>query len=107
MSSYQVGAVCYPSDLAAAQAVASAQAGTIVPLGSGSAVVSVESVTGSTITYTLTPLDGSSAVTQATPYTPTPCGLLTAADGLALGGSILVVWVTVAAINVLRRGVHE
>jgi len=107
MSSYQVGAVCYGSELEAAQAVASAQGGMLVPLGGGTASVSVGAVTGSSISYTLTPLGVGSAITQTTPYTPLPCGLMDTAEGAVLGGAILVVWVSIAAINVLRRGVHE
>lgn len=105
--SYQVGPTCYPDELGAAQAAASAQAGAVVQLGASLYVVDVQSVTSTSITYKLQALDTTASIVKTVPYTASPCGLLDTADGLLLGWAVATVWIVTAGILVLRRGIHE
>lgn len=104
---FQVGPFCYGDAVAAVQAIASAQVGTVVVHGGAAYVVDAASVTGESITYSLQPVAGGSALTATVAVTPQPCGLLDWQDGLALGWGVAVAWIAVAAIMVARRGVHE
>jgi len=103
--SFQVGAACYESIEGAAAAVASAEIGRVVPAGSGVFVVDAVAGSGGSITYTLT--DPASVVSPVV-YVSSPslpeCGLLTAADGLALGWGVAAAWIGVFAVLALRRG---
>lgn len=105
---YQVGATCYPTEGAAAQASVSAAVGSVVPHGSGSAVIgaAVSGDVSPVISYTFTPTDGGAAVTVSVPYTAQPCGLMDTADGLAMGWAVAGVWLATAGVLFLRRGVH-
>jgi len=108
MTSYQVGANCYSSTLAAAQASASSQVGAVVQLGTKSLyVVDVQAVSATSITYSLNALDNTASIVKTVPYTAQPCGLLDTADGLLLGWGVAIVWLITAAILVMRRGIHE
>jgi hypothetical protein len=107
MAAFQVGSTCYPSGMAAAYAAASSQTGQVVPLGSSLYVVDVQAASDMSITYRLEALDTTASIVKTVPYNPIPCGLLDTADGLLLGGAVAVVWIATAAVNILRRGVHE
>lgn len=107
MPAFQVGTTCYPSGLAAAYAAASSQAGQVLQLGSSLYVVDVQAASDTSITYKLDSLDTTASIVKTVPFTPIPCGLLDTADGLLLGGAVAVVWIATAAVNILRRGVHE
>lgn len=106
MASYQVGATCYPSGLAAAQASASSQIGAVVPLGGSLYAVDVQAVSDASITYKLQSLDTTASIVKTVSYTPSPCGLLDTADGLLLGWAVATAWLATAAVIVLRRGIH-
>ncbi len=105
--SFQVGASCYGSELAAAQAAASSQVGTLLQLGGVGYVVDVASVSASSISYRLTDLSSTASFTKVAPFTPLPCGLLDTADGIALGWSIATCWLLVWGVLFLRRGLHN
>jgi len=90
--SFQVGQACYPTEASAASASASQAVGSIVSRGGDSYSVSVPSVSGTSITYTLTPLGGGSSITTVAPYTPQPCQMLSLGDGLQLGWMIAAAW---------------
>jgi len=107
MPAFQVGTTCYPSALAAAYASASSQIGQVLQLGNSLYVVDLQAASDTSITYKLESLDTTASIVKTVSYTPTPCGLLDTADGLALGGAVAVAWIATAAINILRRGVHE
>ena len=104
--SYQVLTTCYATALAAAQASASSQIGSVVSLGSSLYVVDVQAASDTSITYKLNALDTTATVIKTVSYTPMPCGLLDTADGLFISGSIATAWIIAAAINHLREGVH-
>lgn len=101
----QVGAACYEDAEAASHAVAALSSGTVVPAGASVYVVdAVGSPTGA-VAFTLTDLTGavsSSSYTQTPTYAP--CGLLGAADGIAMGWGVIAVWIAAYALLVLRKG---
>ncbi|HYP84396.1 hypothetical protein [Variovorax sp.] len=104
---FQVGSACYSDAQGAAAAIASAQVGTVVAHGGAAYVVDASAVSGTSITYTLTPVSGGTAITLAAPVSVQPCGLLDWQDGMVLGWGVAGVWLAVAAVMVIRRGVHE
>jgi hypothetical protein len=103
---FQVGSACYGTAGEALQAIAATQAGSVVVHGSAAYVVDA-TVSGTSITYTLSPVAGGSALTYASTIQPQPCGLLDWQDGLVLGWGVAGAWLLVAAVMVLRKGVHE
>lgn len=105
--SFQYGANCYGTAVAAAQAAAASQIGAIVPIGSATYSVDVVSASDTSITYKLTPLDGTTSITKLVPFTPLPCGLLDTADGLIIGWGIATAWLLTAGVLFLRRGINE
>ncbi len=105
--SFQVGASCYGSELAAAQAAASSQVGAVLQLGGVGYVVDVVGVTASSISYRLTDLSSTASFTKVAPFTPVPCGLLDTADGLVIAWGIATCWLVTAGVLFLRRGLHE
>lgn len=107
MAAFQVGTTCYPSGLAAAYAAASSQTGQVVQLGRSLYVVDLQAASENSITYRLQSLDRTGSILKTVPYTAIPCGLLDTADAVVLGGAVVVAWIATAAINILRRGVHE
>jgi hypothetical protein len=107
MASFQVGPTCYGSELDAARAAASAQAGLVVQLGGSAYVLDVQGVAPGSITYALNPVGPGSAIVQTVPYTAQPCGLLDTVDGIMLGWAVAAVWLVTASITHLRKAVHE
>jgi hypothetical protein len=107
MASYQVGVNCYGSALAAAQAAASSQIGSVVSLGTSAYVVDVVAVSDTSITYKFDPVEGTASITKAVPFTALSCGLLDASDGLLIGWGIATAWLVTAGVLFLRRGLHE
>lgn len=110
--SYQVGFTCYSTALAANQVTASAENGSVVQRGSDTYVVTLGNITADSITYifkstTTNVLGTPTTISQTFTSNPVPCGLLDTADAVTLGVGILIAWVATAAVNVLRRGVHE
>lgn len=103
----QIGSVCYSTPSAAAYAAASENVGAIVPVGSSLYVVGVDGVTDTSITYRFSDVSSRSAFVKVAPFTPVPCGLLDTADGLVMGWSIALVWLAVAGVLFLRRGLQE
>ena len=100
---YQVGPACYPQPLAAAVAVASAQAGNIVQNGLMSYVVQPGPVTASSITYTFTPITGGAPFSYVSPYEAVPCQMLDWSDGLQLGWLVAGVWLAVSGLMFIKR----
>jgi hypothetical protein len=100
---YQVGAACYPSATAAAQAVASSQVGSIVNHDSGAYVVGINSVSDTAINYSLNPVGGGSAIALNAPFAAQPCNLLTWEDGLSIGWMIGTVWIATYAVIFMTR----
>jgi len=107
MASFQVGGVCYSSPLAAVQAMAAGQVGSIRQLGSSAYVVDSTAQTDSSITYVLRELGGPGLVTSTQTVNPLPCGLLDTADGLIIAWGIATAWLVTHGILFLRRGLHE
>lgn len=101
---FQVGSSCYGTAEAAVSAAVSANLGAVHSRGAELYVIDVASVTASSVTYSFTPVGGGSAITEVLPVTPQPCQMLDYADGLELGWMVGGVWVLVAAVLFLRRG---
>jgi hypothetical protein len=104
---FQVGSTCYGSASAAASAASSVQAGAVVPLGSSLYVVEVAAVSDTSITYRFQDVASAATITKVSSFTPAPCGLLDAADGLAVGWAIAAVWLATAGVLFLRKGIHS
>lgn len=99
---FQVGAACYSTPTAALQAIASSQTGSIVQHG-GAGYIATAMGTDSGILYTFQPLAGGPAISQAVAFSPEPCGLLTAADGLQMAWLIIGAWVAAFAVMFIAR----
>jgi hypothetical protein len=106
MASFQYGSNCYSSALATAQAAASSQIGALVPIGSVVYSVDVLAVSDTSITYKLTDLNSTAALTKSVPFTALPCGLLDTSDGLIIGWGIATAWLVTAGILFLRKGMN-
>ncbi len=100
---FQVGSACYETAEAAAAASASAVGGTLHQVGQHLYAVQVASVGADRITYTLHGISSSGTTTVAVPYTAQPCGLLSAADGVALGWQVASVWVVAWSAMLIAR----
>lgn len=101
---YQVGSACYDTAVMAAQAQASASVGSIV--GASPQTVSVSSVAADSITYVLTPVGGGTPITHIAPFTPQPCNMLQAADGLAIGWMVAGAWIGAYCLLFLARALR-
>lgn len=104
---YQVGPACYGSLSGAAFAAAAGNIGSVVAQGSASYVVDVSGVTDSSITYEFYPVGGGVPITVTSPFTALPCGLLTGADGLAMGWMVAGVWLAVMAVLFIKRALTD
>lgn len=104
---FQVGATCYGEAEAAVAAIASAQVGTVVVHGGAAYVIDAGGITGASITYSLAPMSGGTAITTVAPVSLQPCGLLDWDDGLVLGWAVAAAWIATAAVMALRKAVHE
>ena len=63
----------------------------------------VSGVAADRISYTLHGVTQPGTLSATVPYSPQPCGLLSAADGVALGWQVASVWVVAwGAILVVR-----
>ncbi len=105
--SFQVGASCYGSETAALSAIAAGESGKVVPAGSVVYVVDAVPLGSSSITYTLTPIDGSPAVSHVQAVTLSECGLLDWEDGLALGWGVAGAWLLTFAVLIMRKAAHQ
>ncbi|MEZ0202876.1 hypothetical protein [Ideonella sp.] len=100
--SYQVGAACYESPIAAVQAIASSQLGQLLHASGGTYAVDVVAIGDASYTLAFTALDGGPALSaQAVPLTLQPCGLLTWQDGMTLGWLVVGAWATTYAVKFL------
>jgi hypothetical protein len=104
----QVAGTCYSSTQHAVAAIASAEVGKVVPVGSSVYVVdALPGPDGSSITYTLTPVAGGAPIVKTASVHVPPCMLLDWSDGLALGWAVAAVWVAVAVVLHLREAAHS
>lgn len=100
---FQVGATCYETAEAAAAAAASSVGGTLHQVGQQLYAVQVAGVGADRISYTLHGVTQPGSLSATVPYSPQPCGLLSAADGVALGWQVASVWVVAwGAVLVVR-----
>jgi len=102
---WQVGSACYETEAGAAAAAASSQVGSVVTHGSTAYVVDVSAIdsAGASITYVFAPIDGGTAMQLVAPYSAQPCGLLSYADGLALGWGVGAAWIGAFCLLTLTR----
>lgn len=107
MASFQFGAACYPTALAAARAASAQEIGKVISVGSAAYVVDVQAVTASSITYRLQNVSNTSVITKVAAYTAQPCGLLDTADGLVIAWGIATAWLVTYAIKFIRNGLHH
>lgn len=104
----QVLGVCYPSKDSALTALASAEIGKVITLGTSSYVVDASPVLGSSsITYTLTPLSAGVPIVKVVPVTVPDCQMLDWGDGLLLGWAVAGCWFLVAAVMHMREAAHS
>ena len=103
---YQVGFSCYGSDLASTQAIAAGEVGKVVEAGSVVYVVDASVSSAGSITYTLSPVGGGTAVTSAHAVELQPCGLLEWEDSLAISWGIATAWIVTFAVLQLRKAAH-
>jgi hypothetical protein len=101
----QHGNTCYASTLDALAAIASQEAGKVVPAGAVTFIIDAAPLAPSSIVYTATPLDGGTPITSTVAVTVPPCALLDWPDALELGWGIGGVWIVVAGLKFLLRGV--
>lgn len=101
--SFQVGATCYETAEAAAAAAASSVGGTLHQVGQQLYAVQVSGVGADRISYTLHGVTQPGTLSATVPYTPQPCGLLSAADGVALGWQVASVWVVAWGAMLIAR----
>lgn len=103
---YQVGFRCYGSDLAATQAIAAVEVGKVVEAGSVVYVVDASVTSAGSITYTLSPVGGGTAVTSVHAVELQPCGLLEWEDALTMSWGIATAWILAFAVLQLRKAAH-
>lgn len=103
MAYTQVGDTCYPSELAANQAIAASQIGKITQVGTASYVVDSSTQTASAITYILRNVNSNAAITKTSTVTPIPCQALTAGDAGSMAWMVVSAWVAVYALMFLTR----
>ena len=103
---YQVGLVCYGTPQEAASAVASGESGKLLEAGSVVYVVDASVSSAGSITYTLSPVGGGTAVTSAHAVELQPCGLLEWEDSLAISWGIATAWIVTFAVLQLRKAAH-
>lgn len=103
----QVGSTCYSSDAAAVAAVASAEVGKVVSVGSSVYVVDASPASGSSITYTLNPVGPGTAIIKTVSVDIPSCQLMDWADGMLLGWLVAGVWLAVAAVMHIREAAHS
>ncbi|MDO5055940.1 MAG: hypothetical protein Q4E06_01250 [Lautropia sp.] len=100
---FQVGTACYETAEAAASAVASSVGGTLQQIGPQLYAVQTLGVGPDRITYAMHGVSQPGTINVTVPFTPQPCGLLTAADGVAVGWQIAGVWVVAWAAMMIVR----
>lgn len=103
---YQVGFSCYGSDLAATQAIAAGEVGKVVEAGSVVYVVDASVTVAGSITYTLNPLGGGTALVSTHAVEIQPCGLIEWEDALTIGWAIATAWIVTFAVLQLRKAAH-
>ena len=103
---FQVGSVCYPTALQAAQASASSQAGAIVTRGDANYIVDITTVSANSITYKLMPIGLGNIYTGTSSYAAQPCNMLQASDGLQLGWLIAAVWLGAYGLLFVTRALR-
>jgi hypothetical protein len=106
MAYTQVGDTCYPSELAANNAIASSQIGRIVQVGTASYVVDSTSQTATQITYQLRHVASTAVINKTSVVTPVACQALTAGDALEMSWLIVAAWVGVFALMFITRALR-
>lgn len=92
--------------MAATQAIAAGEVGKVVEAGSVVYVVDASVTAAGSITYTLNPVGGGSALVSAQTVELQPCGLLEWEDALTLGWAVATVWIVTFAVLHLRKAAH-
>ncbi|MDO5102401.1 MAG: hypothetical protein Q4D91_05815 [Lautropia sp.] len=100
---FQVGSTCYDTAEAAASAAASSVGGTFHQVGQHLYAVQVDHVGADRIKYVLHGVSQPATLEAVVPYSPQPCGLLSAADGVDLGWQVASVWVIAWATMLIAR----
>jgi len=95
---YQVGGTCFNTKTQALSAQASAESGRVLEHGGQAHVVHVSSVSETSVTYSLQPLAGGSAVVIEVPQSPQPCQLLTMTDVAPIASAIALGWLVIFCI---------
>lgn len=107
MPSFQVGDVCYSTQLDAVKAMAAREVGKLTQIGTASYVVDVSATSATSITYILRNVASTATVTKVAPVAVQPCGLLETGDALLISWGIAAVWIGTHAVLSLRKGLQE
>lgn len=86
--------------------MAAREVGKVVEAGSVVYVVDAQVSAAGSITYTLNPVGGGTAVVSSVAVELQPCGLLDWQDGLTLGWGIATAWIVTYAVLHLRKAAH-
>lgn len=107
----QVAGTCYSSKAAALSAIASGEVGKVVSAGSVLYVVDAVPASGSSITYTFTPVvftpPAPPGIARTVAVEIPDCSLLDWSDGIGLGWAVAGVWLAVAIVLHLREAAHS
>jgi hypothetical protein len=103
---FQVGTACYGTATQAAQVSASAQVGAVVSHGGMAYTVDVVAAGDTAITYALHPLGGGASLQTVVGYTPQPCNLLQAEDGITIGWLVAGAWIAAFGLMFLARAIR-
>lgn len=100
---WQVGEQCYADQLGAARASVSGEVGKVLSSGAAVYVVDVSDVTATSATVVLQPFGGGTPITQTVVISVQPCELLDTADGVWMGGALLVAWAATFGVRYLAE----
>lgn len=102
---YQIDNICYPTKLAAANAIASSQIGKVVQKGDNPSVIGVQSLSETSIIYSVHD-EGGLSTTIEIPLNLQECQLLDYSDGLQMGWMVGAVWISAFAILFLVKALR-
>jgi hypothetical protein len=100
---FQSGDACYDTALAANQAAAAREIGSIKTIGTAQYVVDVTGVTATSISYTFRNVSSTATVVTTETVTPITCVGMTHADAWSLAWPIAAAWLSVYAVTNLAR----
>ena len=104
--SFQFRDSCFSTDVASANAAAAFNNGQIVLHAGSQHVINVSAVSGTSITYNLTPVSGGAPVIIVAPYSAIQCELPSVSDGVLLGWLVASSWIAVYALMFITKALR-